>query len=86
MRNHAKHFVSHTKKEGLVPLGLQNFLMVHFNIRPDFLQLHSRSQTWKAPTPNLLLAAQQIVQAERADFIKVTGVEQVTDSLVVSQT
>lgn len=60
--------------------------MFHFNIRSDFLQLRSRSQAWNASIFNLLLAAQQIVQAERADFIKVTGVKQVTDSLVVSQT
>lgn len=38
------------------------------------------------PVSDLPLAAQQIVQAERADFIKVTGIEQVTDSLVISQT
>lgn len=35
--NHAKHFVPHTMKKDLVPLGLWNFLMFHFNIRTDFL-------------------------------------------------
>lgn len=42
-----------------------------------------------APSLNfyyLMLAAQKIIQAERGHFIKVTGVKQVADSLVISQT
>lgn len=34
----------------------------------------------------LMLAAQKIFQTKRRQFIKVTGIEQVTNSLVISQT
>lgn len=35
---------------------------------------------------HLMLAAQELIQAKRGHFIKVTGIKQVANSLVVSQT
>lgn len=80
--------LSPSRKRGLSPAGTGTSKCFVSISQPTSFYLHGTggSQVWKARVSNLLLAAQQIVQAERADFIKVTGVEQVTDSLVVSQT
>lgn len=71
------------------PIGTAKFLNVSFpsisNRRSSYTVTYGR-QNPSFPVADQMLAAQQIIQGKGGHFIKVTGVKQIADSLVVAQT